>query len=284
VITYDELESRISVWAATELSVRAVLVCGSRARGTADAFSDLDVLILSADPPGLITNSVWMDTFGTSLLVYADTTGPGDHEWYALYEGGIKLDAVILAVNDPAETLDILLLSYPYQGVISRGIKVLFDRYGSARAIPPRPIDISPAPDSDAFRNLIGGFLVDSLTTAKFIARGDMLRAQHWFAHDLRPRLLKLIEWHAHGRDTWYDGRFIEEWADPRALSALPAFFPRLDRTELTQSLLFMIDFTRRFGTEVAARLGTSVPESHGQITELVRSILSDTAGSRSEA
>lgn len=284
MITYDELESRISTWAATEPLVRAVLVCGSRARGTADSFSDLDVLILSSDPHRYITDSSWLESFGTTLLVYADSTGPGDHEWYALYEGGIKLDAVILAVDDPAETLESLLLTYPYQGVISRGIRVVFDRFGSARVIPPKPIDIPPAPDSDTFRNLIGGFLVDSFTTAKFIARGDTLRAQHWFSHDLRPRLLKLIEWHAHGRDIWYDGRFIEEWADPRTLSALPAFFPRLDQNELARSLLFMIDFTGRFGSEVAARFGTSVPESYEQIVELVRSILSDTADSRPEA
>ncbi len=49
-----------------------------------------------------------------------------------------------------------------------------------------------------------------------------------------------MTRWHAQaaGRDTWYGGRFMDEWADPRALAALPQVFPGFERESLQTSLL----------------------------------------------
>lgn len=275
-MSYEHLEARVAEWAASQPAVRAVLTVGSRARGTADRWSDLDVLILTFDRPRYTADSGWLSAFGTLTLTYADSTGPGDFEWFALYSDGSKLDAVILQTDDRTASLDTLLARFPYQGVFARGFIVLYDQQGTSRSVAPqshRP----PSPPSPAeFENLVGGFLIESVTSAKFIARGDLWRAQHWFAHDLRSRLLTLIEWHAHGRDIWYDGRFIDQWADPRLTAVLPQCFPALTASDLARSLRRIMDIFQTAGQETAARFGYQYPAVHAQIAAAIETILAD--------
>jgi hypothetical protein len=47
-----------------------------------------------------------------------------------------------------------------------------------------------------------------------------------------------MLEWHAHIQkgekyDTWLRGRFVEEWADPRAVAALPATFTHYEANDI---------------------------------------------------
>jgi aminoglycoside 6-adenylyltransferase len=270
--TYTILEQRISAWAAAQPPVRAVLSVGSRARGDADRWSDLDIIILTSDRNIYASSPVWLGEFGEILVTYAEPTDLGDPEWYAVYQGGIKLDAVLIQVDDPSLDLASLMQPLPYQGVFGRGINVLFDRSGEARTIPPQPFTPEAPPSEAAFANTVSGLLMASLTTAKFISRGDYWRAQNWFAQDLRPHLLTMLRWHAHGKDTWYGGRFMEQWADPRALAALPLMFPAFERESLHAALLNILETFRWLGEETAARFGYTYPsEAHNQIAELVR-------------
>ena len=271
LLTYDDLERKISAWAATQLPVRAVLSGGSRARGDADRWSDLDILILTTNRNIYTASPSWLGEFGEIWVTYAEPTDPGDPEWYALYEGGLKLDAVLIQIDDPSLPLAAIMQPLPYQGVFARGITVLFDRLGEARVISPQPFMPEAPPSAAEFTNTVSGFLMASATIAKFIARGDYWRAQGWFAQDLRPHMVALLRWHAHGKDTWYGGRFMEQWADPRALAALPGMFPAFERESLQTTLLNMLDTFRWLGDEVAARFGYTYPtEAHEKIVRLV--------------
>lgn len=276
-LTYTILEQRISAWAAAQPPVRAVLSVGSRARGSADSYSDLDIIILTSNRNIYAVSPVWLGEFGEILVTYSEPTGLGDPEWYAVYEGGLKLDAVLIQVDDPSLELDELMQPLPYQDVFRRGFSVLFDRSGAARRSPPQPFVPEAPPTEAAFANTVSGLLMASLTVAKFIARGDYWRAQGWFAQDLRVHLLAMIRWHAHGKDTWYGGRFIEQWADPRALAALPQAFPAYERDSLQAALLSIMETFRWLGEETAARFGYTYPAAaHEQIMELVRIAFSD--------
>ena len=54
-MTYEQLETRIVAWAATRADIQAVIVIGSRARGSdpahhpADALSDLDLIVFTSN-------------------------------------------------------------------------------------------------------------------------------------------------------------------------------------------------------------------------------------------
>lgn len=273
-MTYEELEARLAEWAKGQPSVRAVLTIGSRARGTADRWSDLDVLILTSDRAALDSDPAWLNTLGKVWLTYKDEAARGDPEWFVLYDSGLKFDATLLDVSDPSLDLDTLLAQYPYQGVFARGAKVLFDRAGQPRSLAPKSPDPAPAPTAEEFAHVINGFLLESVTAAKFIGRGDYWRAQHWFAHDLRPRVLRLVEWHAHGKDTWYEGRYLEQWADPRALTVLNQSFTSTDRAPMIRSMRNMLTLFRTLGEETAAQHGLNYPsDAHEKIVALIGSI-----------
>ncbi|MFN8561735.1 MAG: aminoglycoside 6-adenylyltransferase [Anaerolineae bacterium] len=280
-MNYEQLEARIGMWARTQPAVRAVIICGSRARGDADRWSDLDAILFTTERERYVADPGWLSALGAPLVTYLEDTDGGDPEWYVVYAGGVKLDVVMLRVEDASPDLDALLPLYPYQGVFARGIRVLFDRLGTPRVIAPKPVPPPASPTAAEFANRVSGFLMAAATTAKFIARGDYWRAQRWFANDLHVHLLALIEWHARAsdaeRDTWYAGRFIEQWADPRAVAALPQSFALYERDSLQRALWAMLDLFRVLGEETAARLGYAYPiEAHEQIAALVREILDE--------
>ncbi len=278
MLTYEQLESRLAQWAQTQPAIRAVIACGSRARGDADRWSDLDVMIFTTDRARCAADPSWLRTFGDVWLTFTEPTAPGDPEWYAVYAGGLKLDATLLDVKDAALDLESLLAFYPYQGVFGRGLNVLYDRAGVPRRIPPRQFAPPAPPTAEAFDVVVSEFLLEALTSAKFIRRGDFWRAQRWLTEFLRRCLLRMIEWHAYGRDTWYSGRFIEDWADPRVRAALPATFALYERASLSAALSAMLALMRLTGEDVAARFGFVYPaQAHEQIRNLVEQIVVET-------
>lgn len=278
MLTYEQLETRLAQWAATEASVRAVIAVGSRARGDADRWSDLDVLLLTSARERFTASPAWLGMFGDLWLTYLEATDLGDAEWYAVYAGGLKLDITLLDVRAEALDLEALLALYPYQGAFGRGTRVLYDRHGAPRQLPPKAPRLVVPPSAAEFDHAVSGLLLAALTTAKFVARGDYYRAQHWFARDLHVHLLTLTEWQAQGRDTWYSGRFMTQWADPRVLAALPATFPLLERASLSRALGAILDLARWLGEDVAARCGCAYPApTHARIAAQVAQILAET-------
>ena len=276
MMTYDALEARVAAWAATQPTIRTIIVVGSRARGNHDRWSDLDLVIFTTDPERYIADPGWLHSFGDPWLTFLENAGGGDPEWFVLYDGGLKLDAMLYRTDDATLDLDAMLAAFPYQDVLSRGVRILFDRSGSPRYITPKPF-MSPPPTQEAFIHLGDGFLLNAVTGAKFIARGDLWRAQRWLSENLRRLLLTLVEWHAYGRDTWYGGRFIETWADPRVLETLPQIFPQYDPSSMKRALLAMLDLFRWLGQETADRFGYEYPAAHDRAASLIHTVLSGT-------
>jgi aminoglycoside 6-adenylyltransferase len=280
-MTYEDLQNRLAAWAATQPSIRAVIITGSRARGAQDRYSDLDCVILTTERERYAADPEWLRALGTLRLWYVDVTGAADPEWYALYEGGLKLDAALLVVEDVPLDLESLLLFYPYQDVFARGINIIYDQQGEPRVIPPQPRQAPEPPSEGEYERVIRGFLLASTSTAKFIARGDLWRAQTWFSHNLRRYLLRMIEWDASadGRDTWYSGRNIERWAGADVAAGLPQVYAQYDRDSLQNALLAIVPMFRRIAEEVGARLGYRYPaEMHDWIAAMVDSLLREQA------
>lgn len=276
-MTYDQLEARLAAWAQAQPDIRAVISIGSRARGDADAWSDLDVMIFSTARDRYAADPAWLYGFGDVWLTFSEPMGEGDTEWFALYDGGIKFDASLMDVPPEDDTLGLeaLLAKHRYQNVFARGVYVLYDRLAPPRRLAPKPVTLPAAPTAHQFDSTVSELLLESVTTAKFIARGDFWRAQRWLGEFVRARLLTLVEWQAYGRDTWYRGRFLERWADPRALAALPRTFALYDRDSLGAALLAALDLARDAGGDVAGHFGFAYPsDAHAKVAALAAHIL----------
>src|SRR5258708_1725501 len=100
-ITFAALEARIAAWAEARPDVRAAVVLGSRARSDtpADAYSDLDLLLLVADPARYLDSANWLAALGVPRLTFVEETAVGGgRERRVLFDGGLDVDFSVFPV------------------------------------------------------------------------------------------------------------------------------------------------------------------------------------------
>jgi aminoglycoside 6-adenylyltransferase len=91
-----------------------------------------------------------------------------------------------------------------------------------------------------------------------------------------------MLEWHARAtrgpeHDTWMRGRFLEEWADPRAVMELRQAFARYDTDEIRRALAATMDLFRWLSVETAGRWGYAYPAFGAErATEFVGKLLAE--------
>lgn len=287
--TYERLENNFVTWAQAQPDIWAAIVIGSRARDDypADEWSDLDVILFTADPTGYASRQDWLEQLGEVWLAVRNRTGRGDPEWLVLFANCLKIDIVLATIPDEyglTATLPQMMEASPYQFVFERGARILFDKNNHqneltvpvAKRIPP------PHPTPDEFITAINQALLSAVRTVKFLKRGELWRAKQLCDGNLKQHLLTMLEWHARAShssnyDTWYEGKFLGEWADPRALEALPSTFARYDLEELQQALFATLDLFRWLATETAGKLGYRYPHMVDKdITDWIQSTLSE--------
>jgi aminoglycoside 6-adenylyltransferase len=149
-----------------------------------------------------------------------------------------------------------------------RGTRILFDRAIPANAgrfvrRPMRPRH--PITEQELTDHLHRTWM-EALRAAKLIRRRDLFRAVRDVNTTLKQRLLIFAEWHAqtlHGAqaDIWYNGRHLDQWADPRLLAALPETVAGYDADSLTRALDRTLDTVRWLAREIADRRGFVYPE-----------------------
>jgi aminoglycoside 6-adenylyltransferase len=271
---YQQLSRRVVDWARTQPFIQAILLVGSRARvdHSADQWSDLDLVLFVSDLEPYQRDWTWLSAFGEVLLHVQDFTGRGDPEWLVLFADGLKGDFALVNVPellaDSSSSIEALLAATDYyREVYQRGVVCLLDKNNphndnliiSWRA--PQPSN----PSQEDFEHTIHLFLIDAHRAAKFIQRRDLWRARQVCNENVTRHLLTLLEWHARAvrevdADTWYDGRFIEKWADPRFIQELPKLFGGYDHDQLSRALESSIHCFEWLSHETAAAVHLDYP------------------------
>ena len=151
--------------------------------------------------------------------------------------------------------------------MFARGFRFAVDKDGLEASMGLGSLDPSgaePPPDGDTFVSLCHDFLYHALWAAKKLRRGELWVAKWCVDGYMKLQLLRMLEWHARvgdGRDTWHKGRFLESWADPRAVAELPEAFARYDPDEVGLALRKTVEIFRWVAKEVATELGHRYPD-----------------------
>jgi aminoglycoside 6-adenylyltransferase len=265
--TYTQLEANAVAWAQGEPGIRAVVLVGSRARldHPAGPCSDLDLVLFTGQPFVYATDPGWLDRIGETWLAVSSTTGRGDPEWQVLFAGGLKADFVLSAIPQSLRaeaSLAEILAASPYGFVFARGLRVLVDKTGQGGGLAAQgPASTAALPTQLEFEAEIKRFWLDAARTASILLRGEIWRAKQLCDHDLKQRLLRMLEWQARAIhdpqvDTWHDGRWLQEWADPQALAALADTFAGYESHSIWQALWATSRLFTRLAEETAGRLG----------------------------
>jgi aminoglycoside 6-adenylyltransferase len=282
---YEQLIERFVGWAQAEDNVRAAVVIGSRARRDhpADEWSDLDVVIFAREPASCWREADWLHELGDPWLTFVEPTPDGrGFERRVLFAGGLDVDFAPSSVAGLEALLD---QGFPpdIADIISRGARFLVDKDDFAARLAGAEVEApgySP-PAEPQFLNLVHDFWYHTAWTAKHLRRGELWWAKGGCDGYLKDLLRQMLEWHAQACrgedvDTWMRGRFLEEWADPRAVAALPQIFAHYDEDDVWRALLATMDLFRWLSVETADRLGYAYPSSGAaHAAELVEALLS---------
>jgi aminoglycoside 6-adenylyltransferase len=266
------LLDRVVHWAETDGDARALLLLGSRARaGQADVWSDTDLIVVVPDPAAFLADASWPARFGSVAVTFVERTPHGRSERRVLYVDGTDLDAVPVSIE---ETRTGLREPGPLS-MLARGHRVLVDKDRLLNDLPAfiakrgeehdQPLSWPPGPGP--FENLIADFWYHAVWSARKLRRGELWVARDCLDGYMKRLLLQVIEWRARAsgdggeaRDQWFDGRFLEQWADPDTVRGLRDCFSHYDPDDLAHGLVASMDLFRQLATELAVRLELPYP------------------------
>ena len=277
---YKHVENVFTDWAHTQEHIRAAVVVGSRARKnyTADQWSDLDLVIFSTTPALLIESEDWISQFGTPIITFLEPTASGGRERRVLYTNGLDVDFAItpyVMLQQTAEEGVTDELARDTANVYQRGYRIIIDKEKILakvlRKLKNYKLPPPGAPAEDEFCERVKDFWYHAVWTAKRLRRQELWEAKGGLDSYMKYRcLLPMIEWHTRvkqrsNHDTWFRGRFLEQWADPRIVIGLREAFAHYDEDDMWHALAGSMNLFRVMAFEVAEQLGYTYPKEADQ-------------------
>ncbi|NMP23328.1 nucleotidyltransferase family protein [Sulfobacillus harzensis] len=244
---HRDLAVRVISNLVQEPGVRTIYLEGSLARGTADAYSDVDLRVV-LDPH-------FMPNMWRNRHRIADIPGQIwdlDHQWgdsaqlsYAvLYEPGVYLDLTFVE-SHPVQLADAVVLWTATEPRANAGT-----RHNE-------PVDIHLDPMDDALRM----FWIGSPLCAKHLRRRQLWTA-HGFIESRRTLFLKIWRLvHAPSRADWGWSK-VEEELPRTVLEDLAMTVTPLEYSALSQSLTYLMTMMAHYGPGLAKAYGLSYPEA----------------------
>ncbi len=245
-------------------SIRAGVLIGSRARAErpADEYSDLDVILLVDEIEPFLRSDGWLAVLGEVGLSFVEDTVAGGKERRIVFADGQDVDFLFLR----ADALATLAGDQGFREVTSTH-RVLFDKVGVAAVLPAMEPGAAPAvaPSAEEFTNAVHNFWFHTVWAMKKVRRGEWWVAKQCVDGYLKGLLLTMLEWHAHALHgpayrTWHNGRFLEQWAEPWVVAALPSAFGAYGAEGIAAALEGTMALYHRAAVECAARLGHTYP------------------------
>ncbi|GCE31296.1 aminoglycoside 6-adenylyltransferase [Dictyobacter alpinus] len=282
-MSYEALLNNFLHWSEQQDDIRVVFIVGSRGREDhpADEWADLDIIFVTTQPYNYVTKTDWLYKVGTPWMSHLEPFRTGEIvERRVLFAGGLAVDFAPLAVDMMEKLLAVDLL--PLETVILPGIHVVLDKDGykdlllearerlQAQSVQSRP------PHNHEFSESINDFWYHAYWVVKKWQRGELWSAKWCLDVYMKQLLLHMLEWHARatrGRDAPVknDGRFLEEWADPRALEELPTCFAHYEHEDMRIALNATCLLYSRIAREAAHLLHYTYPnEIEERISQLL--------------
>jgi len=294
--------TRITAWIRTQEGIRAAALVGSAGRQDhpADEWSDIDLVLVAADPRAYLASTAWLAELGEVWFSYQESHIEGQEacERRVLFAGGQDVDFMVYSIESARQGFAGTLVPE----IAARGWRVLLDRDGILPVLPTATSHGPAQPPSwEEFSEVVSDFWFHTVWTAKKLHRGELWTAKRCCDDYLKRLLLRMLEWQAQLRslpshlkgevktngilgiggseaapntqnsdfyspvegdrvDTWFNGRFIEQWASPTALEKLRIAFAHYDEQDVWRALRVSMELFDEVAKETARRLGYDYP------------------------
>ena len=122
------------------------------------------------------------------------------------------------------------------------------------------------APDARHVSQQCAQLVRIDLWESKQLVRNELWMALGTVDQQVKQCFLTMMEWNSSATnpsvgDTWYGGRRIEEWADPRWVTGLGEMWPCYDSGAAWDALFATLELFSRLARETAEALGHRYPE-----------------------
>jgi len=286
---YEQLTEAFVKWAQIEQVIRMAFVVGSRARvdHPADEWSDLDIALVVTDSKHYLSVVSWIESIGNPWLTFVEAAAGGPlMERRVLFEGGLDVDFLLIPLDVFQQAVE-MGVTPDTANLFGRGVRVLLDKDGLSAQLQVFAVEEQPAqlPSQPELLEVVNNFWYHTVWTAKHLRRGELWWAKACCDDHLKWLLRRMMEWHARARammkgqdcDTWIRGRFLEEWADPRALEGLRKAFAHYDKGDIWRALFVTMDLFQWLSVETMEQLGYTYPTfGIERVTELVKGLFSE--------
>ena len=277
---------RFVAWCRSERSVRGVILMGSVAHdGAVDPLSDLDLLVITNQRRRL-SSPEWLDLIDPPPLFSWTYPSPVGAQTVrqAIYDGPLIVDIALvssvqafllgMAVKGLSQ-LSVLRRHLPvsltlqldaWLAITGRGTKVLLDKHGLAKRMVASVAEVAPkVPKQHVYLNTVHSLFGLILWESKQLVRHELWMALGTVDRQVKQCLLTMMEWHSIATnpelgDTWYGGRRVQEWADPRWVAALRQTWPRYDVEGAWDALLATLELFSKVAKETGQSLGHPYP------------------------
>jgi aminoglycoside 6-adenylyltransferase len=262
----EQLLRQIITWAESRADILAVVLVGSGARLDlpADEWSDIDLVLVAADPSAYLGSDAWCAAIDEPWIGTLERGPDGQIvERRVLFRSGIDADFIVISSDLRA------LQTEPLQSITARGMRVLLDKdmllcglTGEERqAAAPQP------PSRAEFAELVNDFWFHAVWAAKKIRRGELWTAKSCCDGYMKRLLLAMIEWRAQpsGAAIWYSGRFIERWAGADVVARLGSVFAHYDEADIWRALIQTMELFAAISRQTAQRLGYAYPDEQAR-------------------
>jgi aminoglycoside 6-adenylyltransferase len=120
--------------------------------------------------------------------------------------------------------------------------------------------------DEKTFLSTIKHFMFQTTKIARLLMRDELRQAHTILEQSLRVDFLRLLEMEARIRtndttQTWYDGRRLDEWANPNILKKIPETFGQFDLQSQAKALLALSDLFEELSQNISDQTSYAFPQ-----------------------
>ena len=252
--------------------------------GVIDPLADLDLMVISHGRR--LPLPEWLDLIDPPPLFFWTYQSPVGSQTVrqAIYDGPLVVDIALvsglqafllgMAVTGGSRLsafrrrlpISLALQLDAWLAITGRGTKVLLDRHGLGKRMTASVANLAPEiPTQDAYLNTVYSLFGLILWESKQLVRQELWMALGTVDQQVKQCLLTMMEWHSIATnpergDTWYGGRRVQEWADPRWVAALPQTWPSYDVEGAWDALSATLELFSKVAKETAQSLGYRYP------------------------
>lgn len=262
----EEIVQKMIAWGGGREDLRCMLCTSSRTNPHAlvDLFSDYDIILAVRDIRKYYDNELWLEDFGTVLVVYRDplTVERGCERFACLtqYENGLKIDFSVW----PVDLMRKIATDPVLPDFLDVGYRILLDKDGlSAGLKPPTYRAFIPSPPGESvYHKVVEEFFHEATYVAKHLWRDDLIPAKYNLEFMMNYKLLRrMLEWQMEIDHSWSVklgayGRGLMKQIRPEIWAELESTFTGAGIDENWKALFKTIDLFRKTAINVGQRLG----------------------------